>query len=57
MTTRYCPDCLKAVTVSVNAREGRCAKCRPQRTRRHAEPRRNVKGSLDRLIAEHRVTQ
>ncbi|HLM07497.1 MAG TPA: hypothetical protein VK402_20140 [Blastococcus sp.] len=51
--TAYCPDCLE-VEVPRNARDGRCAWCRPQGKRRHSDPRQQTNSGLTELFAEHR---
>lgn len=56
MTTRHCPDCLEAVAVAVNSREGRCDDCRPERKRPHSGKRMDKASAFQQFVHRH-VTQ
>ena len=49
---RHCPDCHTPVSVRAQAREGRCAVCRPRR--RHSTPRVPQDRIDHALLASHR---
>ncbi len=54
MTATCCPDCFAPVAVRPDAREGRCAWCRPQPERRHSTPRPSAQSRFAAFINEHR---